>query len=141
MNNVEPKNIPNLRHFSLKHLTGQRRSPSPLYSVNLSHGANAKRLSTTESAENENNLSSYRGEGKRDAYYTPLTKILMSNFLQSLFLIKLGSSSVAPRPESKVQTVRVSVVHTETERESFVEKREKQDKKVHFIWLNDVNFG
>jgi len=117
MNNVEPRNIPNLRHFSLKSLSGRRRSPSPLYSINLSQATTTKRLMTNESADKENNLSSYREEGKKEAVYTPLTKILMR------------SSSLAPRPESKVTTVRVSVTNTEADRESYVEKREKQDRK------------
>ena len=56
----------------------------------------------------------------------------MSNILKDNVQSVLGSSSVAPRPESKVATVRVSVAHTETDRESFVEKREKQDRKVCF---------
>jgi len=82
MNNVELKNIPNLRHFSLKSLSSRRRSPSPLYSINLSQATTTKRLQTNESVENEQNLSSYRGEGKKEAGQTPLTKILMSNILK-----------------------------------------------------------
>ena len=123
---IKPYPLLNLHQQIDRSITEENRSMPPI---------KLKRESFNESLDKKNLSYSYRHQTKVSVVPTSFAKLMISNSLNRNFMqILLGSASVTGKRETRIIPNRSLVTNPETERETVVEKRIKQEKKVYWIF-------